>query len=180
MEDNRKLKNEELNRLSFFDFKNIEKFPIIIILDNVRSALNVGSVFRTADAFAIDEIYLCGITACPPNKEIHKSALGSTDSVNWKHYTTTEGCILQLKQKGYTIYAVEQAEKKTYLNDWKISANQKIALIFGNEVDGVEQTIIDQCHKVIEIPQYGTKHSLNVAVSAGVVLWEVVKQFLSK
>jgi tRNA G18 (ribose-2'-O)-methylase SpoU len=168
-----KIKNEELGRLSLEEFKQAEKNKIIIVLDNVRSLHNVGSVFRTADAFLIEEIFLCGVTGTPPNKEMEKTALGATDSVKWKHFKTTFEAINALKEKSYRIYAVEQAEKSIPLN--KFCAEEKMALVFGNEVYGVEQEIVDVCDSVIEIPQLGTKHSLNIAVSVGVVLWEIMR-----
>jgi len=168
-----KTKNEELGRLSLEEFKQAEKNKIIIVLDNVRSLHNVGSVFRTADAFLIEEIFLCGVTGTPPNKEMEKTALGATDSVKWKHFKSTFEAINALKEKSYRIYAVEQAEKSIPLN--KFYAEEKMALVFGNEVYGVEQEIVDVCDSVIEIPQLGTKHSLNIAVSVGVVLWEIMR-----
>jgi len=169
-----KLKNEELNRLSLEAFKNAEKHSVILVLDNVRSLNNVGSAFRTADAFLIEEIYLCGVTGTPPNKEIEKTALGATASVKWTHFKTTLEAIDLLKQKGYKPYAIEQAKNSVRLNDFKYN-EEKIALVFGNEVYGVEQTVIDQCEAVIEIPQAGTKHSFNISVSVGIVLWELLK-----
>lgn len=170
---NQKLKNEELGRLSAEEFKKFEKRQIVVVLDNVRSLNNVGSVFRTSDAFAIEEIFLCGVTGAPPNKEIEKTALGATSTVKWTHLPTTSECLENLRKQGYTIYAVEQAEKSLPLNEfeWK---NEKTAVIFGNEVYGVEQDIINSCDGVIEIPQAGTKHSLNVSVSVGIVLWQMV------
>jgi 23S rRNA (guanosine2251-2'-O)-methyltransferase len=169
-----KLKNEELNRLSVNEFKDAQKQPLIIVLDNVRSLNNVGSAFRTGDAFLIEEIILCGVTGTPPNKEIEKTALGATSTVKWTHFKTTLEAIENLKQKNYSCYAVEQATKSIALNDFKCS-NEKLALVFGNEVYGVEQDVIDACTGVIEIPQLGTKHSLNISVSIGIVLWEILK-----
>lgn len=171
----RKLKNEELNRLSVEAFKNAEKQPVIVVLDNVRSLNNVGSAFRTADAFLIEEILLCGVTGTPPNKEIEKTALGATASVKWTHFNTTPEAIIELKQKHYKVYAVEQARNSQYLNEF-IYSGEKTALVFGNEVYGVEQTVIDQCDGVIEIPQAGTKHSFNISVSIGIVLWELLRK----
>ena len=171
---NEKTKNENLERLSVDEFLTSAKQPIIIVLDNVRSLNNVGSVFRTADAFLIEEIMLCGVTGTPPNKEIEKTALGATHTVKWTHYSTTQNAVETLKQSGYKVYAVEQAKVKTWLHEFK-SINEKIALIFGNEVYGVEQDIINSCDGVIEIPQLGTKHSLNISVSVGIVLWELVR-----
>ena len=170
----KKLKNKDLQRMNIEEFKNTEKTPITIVLDNVRSALNVGSVFRTSDAFLIENIILCGITATPPNKEIRKAALGATDSVKWEFFENTIDAISRLKTEGYHIIGIEQADKSTMLND--ISLPKKpIAIIMGNEVNGVAQEVIDACNAVIEIPQFGTKHSLNISVSAGVVLWEMFK-----
>ncbi|MED5354602.1 MAG: RNA methyltransferase [Bacteroidota bacterium] len=169
----RKLKNSELNRLSIEEFKNSKKTPISIILDDIRSLNNIGSVFRTADAFLIDTIYLCGITAKPPNKDIHKTALGSTDSVNWEYHKNIVDLINSLKKNGLKIVSVEQAENSVPLNNFIYEENKKYAFIFGNEVNGVSQKAIDICDKVIEIPQYGTKHSFNISVSIGIVLWDV-------
>ena len=169
-----KLKNEALNRLSTEEFKEAKKQAVIIVLDNVRSLNNVGSVFRTADAFLVEEIYLCGVTGCPPNKEIEKTALGATSTVKWTYIKTTLEAIQLLKEKGYKPFAVEQAENSLLLNAFKIS-NEKTALVFGNEVYGVEQDVMDACAEVIEIPQGGTKHSLNIAVSVGIVLWELYR-----
>ncbi len=169
----RKLKNEELGRLDVEGFKNAEKAPILIILDNIRSLNNIGSIFRTADAFLIEKIYLCGITAKPPHKDIHKTALGATESVDWEYSESVEEVMVDLKSKGYTLIAVEQAEKATMLNDFQVDGESKYALIFGNEVKGVAQQVVDQCAIVLEIPQYGTKHSLNISVSTGVVVWDL-------
>lgn len=170
----RKLLNEELGRKSIEEFKQGDKKPLVVVLDNVRSLHNIGSIFRTADAFSIEAIYLCGITGTPPNKEIQKTALGSTESVAWKYFATTQQAVEELKQNNYTLFAIEQAEKSTMLNNFDPNTYSKLAVIFGHEVKGVEQTIIDVCDGVIEIPQTGTKHSLNVSVSAGVVLWDIV------
>lgn len=167
-----KLKNEELNRLSVNEFKDAQKQPVVVVLDNVRSLNNVGSAFRTADAFLIEEIFLCGVTGTPPNKEIEKTALGATSTVKWTHFKTTLQAIDHLKQKNYSCYAVEQATKSIALNNFT-HTNGKLALVFGNEVYGVEQDVIDACKAVIEIPQLGTKHSLNISVSIGIVLWEI-------
>ena len=168
----RKLKNSELERISVENFKTANKTPIVVILDSVRSALNVGSAFRTSDAFRIEKIYLCGITAFPPNKEIRKSALGATDSVEWKKKKKTEDIILKLKKEGYVVSAIEQAETSVMLNNFP-SPEKPIAVVFGNEVNGVKQSVIDLCDNCIEIPQIGTKHSLNISVSVGVVLWDL-------
>ena len=172
----RKLKNSELERISTEDFKNAKKSPIILVLDNIRSAMNVGSVFRTADAFLIEKIYLCGITATPPNKELLKTALGANNSVDWEYVAKTPVIIKRLKKDNHHIVGVEQTEKATLLNNFEIP-NKKIALIFGNEVFGVNQESIDLCDECIEIPQFGTKHSLNISVSAGIVIWEIWKNY---
>jgi len=174
---NKKLQNEELNRISVEEFKSIDKTPIIVVLDNIRSLNNIGSVFRTADSFLLEGIYLCGITAQPPHREIQKTALGATESVDWKHFPTTIDAVNDLKSKGYQIAAIEQTEDSTMLNQFSITKNEKLAIVFGNEVKGVEQEVIDNSDLVIEIPQYGTKHSLNISVSVGIVIWELQKQF---
>ena len=168
----RKLKNSELERISVENFKSLKKTPIVVILDNVRSALNVGSCFRTSDAFRIEKIYLCGITAVPPNKEIRKSALGATDSVDWEYQESTKDVVLDLKKKGYLTIAIEQVNESIMLNHFS-ETNSPIAVVFGNEVNGVQQSVIDVCDNCIEIPQIGTKHSLNISVSVGVVLWDL-------
>tara|TARA_B110000003_G_C16653258_1_gene535237 strand:- start:4646 stop:5176 length:531 start_codon:yes stop_codon:yes gene_type:complete len=169
----RKLKNNELNRLNLEEFKNHKKTPIVLILDDVRSAHNVGSVFRTSDAFLVEKIFLCGITPQPPHKEIRKTALGAYDSVDWEHNKSVEECVESLIKDDYYIIAIEQAQNATYLNDFKAPLNKKLAFVFGNEVNGVNQTIMDKSNECIEIPQYGTKHSFNISVSAGIVLWSV-------
>ncbi len=171
----RKLKNSELKRISSAEFKKAKKTPIILVLDNVRSAMNVGSVFRTADAFIIEKIYLCGITATPPNKEILKTALGAQETVDWQHMQDVTTLIKSLKQSGNYIVSVEQVENATALNEFKLP-KKKIVLVFGNEVFGVNQQIINLCDESIEIPQFGTKHSLNISVSAGIVMWELWKK----
>ena len=171
-----KLRNEELGRKTVDEFKNIKKTPVLVLLDNVRSLHNVGSVFRSCDAFVIETLYLCGFTGTPPNKEINKTALGATESVNWKQESNIISLIQQLKQEGYTICAIEQTQNATPLHKFTIEPNKKYALIFGNEVDGVQQDLIRDCDVVLEIAQGGTKHSLNIAVSAGVVLWEFFKK----
>lgn len=173
---NRKLKNEELNRISEDEFKSATKTPIIIVLDNIRSLNNIGSVFRTADAFLIEAVYLCGITAHPPHREIQKTALGATETVVWKYHESTIDTIKKLKENGYKICAIEQTENSIMLNEFGVNKNEKLVVIFGNEVKGVEQEAIDLSDAVIEIPQYGTKHSLNISVSVGVVIWELYKQ----
>jgi 23S rRNA (guanosine2251-2'-O)-methyltransferase len=169
----RKLANEELGRKTVEEFKISSKTPIIIVLDNIRSLNNVGSVFRTADAFLVEAVYLCGITGTPPNKEIQKTALGATESVSWKYFPTTLDAMKELNETQYIIYAIEQAESAMKLNTFMPGKSQKIAIIFGNEVKGVDQEVIDACADVIEIPQLGTKHSLNISVSVGVVLWDL-------
>ena len=169
----KKLKNSELSRLSIDEFKNSSKTPVIVILDNIRSAHNVGSVFRTCDAFLIDKIILCGITAIPPNKEIRKTALGSSESVDWRYYKNTEEVIVRLKKEDYQIISVEQANKSIKLESFRPENEKKYAIIFGNEIKGISQKIIDNSDSVIEIPQFGTKHSLNVSVSAGIVIWDI-------
>ncbi len=169
----RKLKNSELDRLSVDEFKDTKKTPIIIILDNIRSLNNIGSVFRTSDAFLIEKIYLCGITAQPPHKDIHKTALGSTDTVAWEYAENTVDVISKLQTENVQICAIEQAENATILNDFKPKPNTKYALVFGNEVKGVAQNVVTASDVVLEIPQYGTKHSLNISVSCGVVVWDV-------
>ena len=174
----KKLKNKDLQRINITEFKSAKKTPITIVLDNVRSALNVGSVFRTSDAFLIENIVLCGITAIPPNKEIRKSALGASDSVNWEFQKNTIDAVKNLKNNDYHVIAIEQAEKSSKLNDFTLS-NRPIAIIMGNEVKGVSQEVIDICDEVIEIPQFGTKHSLNIAVSTGIVIWELWKKLIT-
>lgn len=166
-----KIENEELGRPSLESFSQMEKLPVVVVLDNVRSLNNIGSFFRTCDAFAIDSIELCGICATPPNKEIHKTALGAENSVQWNYHTTTAQAIAKLKAQGFRIIAIEQVQGADMLNRFKTNPNEKYALVFGNEVFGVAQEIVDLCDSAIEIPQAGTKHSLNVSVSAGVVLW---------
>lgn len=169
----RKLKNSELDRLSIDDFKSAKKTPIIIVLDNIRSLNNIGSVFRTSDAFLVEKIYLCGITATPPHKDIHKTALGSTDTVAWEYIENTMDLVDKLKSENVTICAIEQAENATMLDDFKVETNKKYALVFGNEVKGVAQDVVSASDVVIEIPQFGTKHSLNISVSCGVVTWDI-------
>ena len=171
---NKKLQNEELHRISPEAFKKDYKMPVILLLDNVRSLNNVGSVFRTSDAFRIEKIYLCGITATPPNREIHKTALGAEDSVAWEYSKETLPVVNALKAQGYKIYAVEQAENSVSLENFSLLPGEKYALIFGNEVKGVQQEVIEETEGCIEIPQYGTKHSFNISVSAGIVLWELL------
>ena len=174
----RKLKNEELNRLDLETYKRSKKLPVLLVLDNVRSMNNVGSAFRTSDAFAIESIALCGITAQPPHREIHKTALGATDSVDWQYYKTTKEACELLKSRGYRIYTVEQAKGSTSLEEF--SPKGKLAIVFGNEVFGVDDEIIDMADGCLEIPQFGTKHSLNISVSIGVILWDLVSKIKFK
>ena len=168
----RKITNEELNRPSAGEFAAMEKMPVAVVLDNVRSLQNVGAFFRTGDAFAVERIALCGITATPPNRDIHKTALGAELTVPWTYHKTTEECIARLRAEGYRVYAVEQVEGAVMLGDFRAEPGVKYALVFGNEVMGVGQQAVDMCHGAIEIPQAGTKHSINVSVSGGVVLWD--------
>lgn len=169
-----KLSMEELNRLTKEQYETVDKLPVIIVLDNIRSLSNVGAVFRTADAFRIGELYLCGITACPPHREIHKTALGADETVKWQYFETTEEACKILKDKGYKIFAVEQVEGSQMLQDFKFELNT--ALIMGNEVEGVSEEALPYCDGALELPQEGTKHSLNVSVCAGIVMWEVFRQ----
>jgi len=172
----RKLKNSELGRLNVEEFKQTDKIPLIVVLDNIRSLNNIGSVFRTSDAFLIEKIYLCGITAQPPHKDIHKTALGATESVAWEYVEDTLVLVERLKVLKVKILAIEQAEKSTMLQDFTIEPNQKYAVVFGNEVKGVQQEVVSASNNCIEIPQFGTKHSLNISVSCGVVLWDLFKK----
>jgi 23S rRNA (guanosine2251-2'-O)-methyltransferase len=172
----RKLLNRELERKTVEQFRNTEKAPFIIVLDNVRSQSNVGSIFRTADAFLTEAIYLCGITACPPHREIQKTALGATESVAWKYFPKTADAITDLKKMGYKIIAIEQAEGSVELQNLQIKNGLKYAMVFGHEVNGVDQEIVNKSDICVEIPQFGTKHSFNIAISAGIVLWEVNKK----
>jgi len=171
----RKLLNKELARKSLDQFRKSKKSPFIVILDNVRSQSNVGSIFRTADAFAIEAIYLCGITATPPHREIQKTALGATEAVAWEYFSQTLDAVLKLKAEGYRIFGVEQAEGSIALDRFDIDLGKKYALIFGHEINGVGQEVLNICDGCIEIPQFGTKHSFNIAISVGIVLWEVSK-----
>ena len=172
----RKLRNDELERLSAEEFKRAHKLKITVILDNVRSQHNIGSVFRTADSFFIEKIILCGICAVPPTPEIHKSALGAEFSVDWQYYKNTSEAVTALKEEGYIIISVEQAENSIMLHNFEPDPDKKYALVFGNEVKGVSQDVVDMSDSVLEIPQFGTKHSLNISVSAGAVLWECCKK----
>lgn len=171
----RKLSNSELDRKTVEQYRNSEKVPLVIVLDNVRSQSNVGSIFRTADAFLTEAIYLCGITSCPPHREINKTALGATESVTWKYFGKTVDAINELKEKGYKIISIEQAEGSVELQNLRIETGTKYALVFGHEVNGVDQTIVSNSDLCVEIPQFGTKHSFNIAISAGIVLWELNK-----
>lgn len=172
----KKLKITEMNRLTPEEFKSTSKLPLVVVLDNVRSMHNVGSVFRTADAFLIEAVYLCGITCTPPHAEIHKTALGAENTVDWQHFTDTHDAVSQLKADGYVVFAIEQAVGSTLLPDLQLNPNQKYAVILGNEVKGVQQSVVDNCDGCIEIPQYGTKHSLNVSVTGGVIIWEFFRK----
>lgn len=166
----------ELNRKSIEEFKETEKIPLVIVLDNIRSLNNIGSVFRTSDAFLVESILLCGITACPPNTEIHKTALGAEYSVDWEYFENTKDAISFLKGEGYCICAVEQAKDSMMLHEMSLDKGNKYALVLGNEVKGVSQDVVDLCDQCVEIPQFGTKHSLNVSVAGGIVIWEFFKQ----
>ncbi|UCH14997.1 MAG: RNA methyltransferase [Bacteroidales bacterium] len=176
----RKLNNSELNRKSVEEFKRTKKNPFIVILDNIRSLNNIGSVFRTADGFLIQGVYLCGITATPPHKDIRKTALGATDSVEWKYFNKTADAIEQLKKEGYRIIAIEQTDESIMLNEFNVQNSESYALIFGHEMKGVDQSVIDISDVSIEIPQYGTKHSFNISVSVGIVLWDLVNKLKKK
>ncbi|MNK07063.1 23S rRNA (guanosine-2'-O-)-methyltransferase RlmB [compost metagenome] len=176
----RKLANSELGRMSISDFKDAEKTPLILILDDIRSLHNIGSVFRTADAFLIEKIYLCGITAVPPNKEIHKTALGATDTVAWEYNKDVLEVIASLQKENVDVWAIEQVEDAVYLQDFSPEKNKKYALVFGNEVKGVSQEAIKMCSGTIEIPQLGTKHSLNISVSAGIVVWDIFQKYYTQ
>jgi tRNA G18 (ribose-2'-O)-methylase SpoU len=172
----RKLENSELDRKSVDDFKNSKKTPLIIVLDDIRSLHNIGSVFRTADAFLIEKIYLCGITATPPNKEIHKTALGATETVTWEHHKNVLEVIENLKKEAVSTLAIEQVQSAIFLQDFTVEKDKKYALVFGNEVHGVSQEAVALCDGCIEIPQLGTKHSLNISVSAGIVVWDLFQK----
>lgn len=175
----RKLRNSELSRLSTDEYKATPKTPLVVVLDNIRSCNNIGSVFRTSDALLIEKIVLCGITATPPNKEIHKTALDSEKTVNWKYMEKTEDAVAELKKEGYKVYAVEQVENSMMLPDFNPERGEKTAIVFGNEVKGVQQKVVNVCDGSIEIPQFGTKHSFNVSVSAGIVLWDLFQKLSS-
>lgn len=190
----RKLKITEMHRLTVEQFKDSVKMPVVVVLDDVRSMYNVGSVFRTSDAYRINGIALCGITACPPHPEIHKTALGAEDSVDWQHFDTAMDAVRYLHDEGYKVFAIEQAEGSTALQDWQVGNFDKegknnaknpdefvkIAVVLGNEVKGVHQEVVDACDGCIELPQFGTKHSLNVSTTAGIVIWHLAQQYLLK
>lgn len=167
---------EELNRISVEEFKEAEKLPLVVVLDNVRSLNNIGSVFRTSDAFRVAKICLCGITACPPHRDIHKTALGAEDSVDWLYFEDTIDCVESLKQQGYKVYAVEQVDESVMLDRFEIQPGTATAIVFGNEVEGVGEEVIPSCDGCIEIPQFGTKHSLNISIAAGILIWEMFKK----
>lgn len=172
----KKLTILDLNRISKDEFKEADKIPLIVVLDNVRSLNNIGSVFRTSDAFLVEAIWLCGISSPPPNPEIHKTALGAEDSVSWEYFEDTHVAVDKLKEAGYTVYSVEQVENSIMLDNVQLDRDKKYAVIMGNEVKGVQQTVVDKCDGCIEIPQFGTKHSLNVSVTAGLIIWDFFKQ----
>ena len=169
----RKLRNNELNRLSVDEYRLVSKTPLVVVLDNIRSCNNIGSVFRTSDALLVEKVYLCGITATPPNAEIHKTALDAEKSVAWEYFERTEDAVTQLQNEGFKVYAVEQVENSILLPDFFPVKDEKVAVVFGNEVKGVQQKVVNICNGSIEIPQFGTKHSFNVSVSAGIILWDI-------
>jgi tRNA G18 (ribose-2'-O)-methylase SpoU len=171
----RKIRTIEMNRLTVEEFKNSDKLPVTVVLDNIRSLYNVGSIFRTSDAFRLERIMLCGVSGCPPNTEIHKTALGAEDSVEWLYFKDTLDAVRKLKDDGCFIYSVEQVEHSTKLQELRLYNNHRYAVIFGNEVKGVRQDVVDACDGCIEIPQFGTKHSLNVSVTAGIIIWEFTR-----
>jgi tRNA G18 (ribose-2'-O)-methylase SpoU len=179
MKDLQKLSMDELGRKAPEEFKRAVKIPVIVVLDNVRSLHNIGSVFRTCDAFLVASVYLCGFSATPPHKEIHKSALGAENVVDWRYFTTTEQAVDELRQNDYVLWGVEQTRNSISLDAFKMRLDARCALIFGNEVRGIDQSIVNRCEGCIEIPQFGTKHSFNVSVSAGIVLWECYRQMLA-
>lgn len=174
--EHRKLKITELNRISAEEFKKVDKLPLVVILDNVRSLHNIGSVFRTSDAFRVECIYLCGITATPPHPEMHKTALGAEFTVDWKYVNNAVEAVDNLRQEGYIVFSIEQAENSIMLENIQLEQGKRYAVVLGNEVKGVQQEVIDHSDGCIEIPQYGTKHSLNVSVTAGIVIWDLFKQ----
>lgn len=172
----RKLKITELNRITPEEYQESTKTPLIVVLDNIRSLNNIGSVFRTSDAFLVEAIYLCGITATPPNQEIHKTALGAEYSVSWEYFKETTDAVAYLKENGYEVYAIEQVKGSTMLNEIQLGTDKKYAVVLGNEVKGVQQEVVNACDGCIEIPQFGTKHSLNVSVTTGIVIWDFFKK----
>ncbi|MEL0319066.1 MAG: RNA methyltransferase [Flavobacteriaceae bacterium] len=172
----RKLKNEELERKTVTEFKAATKTPLVLVLDNIRSLNNIGSVFRSADAFLIEKIYLCGITACPPHRDIHKTALGATDNVSWEYAQNTLAVVEKLQREKYSVWAVEQTEKAQPLHEFQPDEQTHYAFVFGNEVKGVDQEVVNQCNQAIEIPQFGTKHSLNISVTVGILLWDFLQK----
>lgn len=174
----RKLKITELNRLSVDEFKKADKLPLVVVLDEVRSLHNIGSVFRTSDAFLVDRIYLCGITATPPHPEMHKTALGAEDTVEWKYVKNTLDAVEELHNEGFTVLAIEQVEGSTMLDTLELDVDKKYAIVMGNEVKGVQQEVVNACDGCIEIPQYGTKHSLNVSVTTGIIVWEFATKLM--
>lgn len=178
MSEIRKLKITEMNRLTVEEFKEADKLPLVVVLDEVRSLHNIGAVFRTSDAFLVNRIYLCGITATPPNAEMHKTALGAENTVEWKYCQNTQDAVNELHEAGYTVLSIEQCEGSTMLGDMVLDRDKKYAIVMGNEVKGVKQEVVDMCDGCIEIPQYGTKHSLNVSVTAGIVLWEFANKLM--
>lgn len=178
MSELRKLKIVEMNRLTVEEFKEAEKLPLVVVLDEVRSLHNIGAVFRTSDAFLVNAIYLCGITATPPHPEMHKTALGAEYSVDWKYFKKTQEAVEYLKNQGYTVLAIEQCEGSTLLDELNLEKDKKYAIVLGNEVKGVQQEVVNMCDGCIEIPQYGTKHSLNVSVTAGIMLWEFANKLI--
>lgn len=180
MSELRKLKITEMNRLSVEEFKEAEKLPLVVVLDEVRSLHNIGAVFRTSDAFLVNCIYLCGITATPPHPEMHKTALGAEYTVDWKYCKQTQEAVNELHAEGYTVLAIEQCEGSTMLDHLVLDPNKKYAIVMGNEVKGVQQEVVDMCDGCIEIPQYGTKHSLNVSVTTGIVLWEFANKMMRR
>lgn len=174
----RKLTIEDLNRIDIETFRRSEKLPLVMVLDNIRSLHNVGSVLRTADAFRLEGVYMCGLTATPPSAEIHKTALGAEDSVAWKYFADTLDAVDELQQAGYVVLAVEQVDGSLKLGDFRFDTSKRYALVMGNEVKGVQQAVVDRCNQALEIPQFGIKHSMNVSVTAGIVMWEAMRQFV--